>query len=263
MARPTFTLSDDQARILLTELAPALERFPLGGRDHRPFVREFIRAVHAATGQSVSPLILRRLMAVYAPGRKPSNVTLADEKRLLDESLAQEAIAGRQLEEQGGQELAAIVRRAVGQALASTPILAQSTPLSNPLADAQRDFLHDRLQGTEALLADARGQAARLAADLQTAQAQRQDLQQQLAAAQATIAGQEQRLQRLADEIAGIRNFSLAAVDGVRGETRSWQDRCAALEAKSADDKKLLEYFRQIAYQRGAAVPDSLKGSGP
>jgi chromosome segregation ATPase len=134
-------------------------------------------------------------------------------------------------------------------------------PTENLLADAQRDFMHDRLQQTEAQLADVRGQAARLASELHTAQTQHHLMQQQLAAAQATITGQEQRLQRLAEEIAGIRHFSLTAVDGVRGETRSWQDRCASLEAKLIEDKKHLEYFRQIAYQRGAAVPDSLKGS--
>jgi chromosome segregation ATPase len=219
-----------------------------------------MRALFDATGKTFSPNIVRRLMDVYAPGRRPSTDTLADEKRLLDEALAQEAVAGRQIDEQGGEELETIVRRAVAQALANTPVMTRQAATENLLADAQRDFLHDRLQGTEAQLADVRGQAARLAAELNTTQAQRANLQQQLATAQATIAGQEQRLQRLTDEIAGIRNFSLAAVDGVRGETRSWQDRCASLEAKLIEDKKHLEYFRQIAYARGAAVPEALRG---
>ena len=100
-----------------------------------------------------------------------------------------------------------------------------------------------------------------MAADLQTVQAQRDALVVQGEENRATVKQQAQQLQQLTDELGGVRKFSMSAIDGVRGETRAWQERCAALEAKLQEERKHLEYFRQIAYQRGAAVPASLKGA--
>lgn len=263
MGRSAFQLSDEQGRLLVAALPGIFERHPAGGRDHRPFLREFMRAVFDATGKTFSPPIYRRLMAAYAPGRKPSTDTFADEKRLLDEALAQEAIAGRQMDGQGGEELATIVRRAVQQALQNKSFAppGQQGPHDALLAIAQRDFLQDWLVLTEAQLADVRSAAARMAADLQTVQAQRDALVVQGEENRATVKQQAQQLQQLTDELGGVRKFSMSAIDGVRGETRAWQERCAALEAKLQEERKHLEYFRQIAYQRGAAVPASLKGA--
>lgn len=75
MSRPAFAMPDPEAR-QLAQLADALhERHPQNPRDHRPYVREFMRAVHAATGHVYSPAIYRRLLAVRAPGRCPSAAT--------------------------------------------------------------------------------------------------------------------------------------------------------------------------------------------
>ena len=262
MGRSAFQLSDEQGRLLVAALPGIFERHPAGGRDHRPFLREFMRAVFDATGKTFSPPIYRRLMAAYAPGRKPSTDTFADEKRLLDEALAQEACAGRQMEEQGGEELAAIVRRAVNQALQHHVFTSpeQQGPHDALLALAQRDFLQDRLVLTEAQLGDVRSAAARMAAEVQTTQAQRDALAQQVEEGKATVARQSQQLQQLTEELSGVRKFAMSAIDGVRGETRAWQERCAALEAKLHEERKHLEYFRQIAYQRGAAIPIDLQG---
>lgn len=263
MGRTAFQLSDEQGRLLVAALPGIFERHPAGGRDHRPFLREFMRAVFDATGKTFSPPIYRRLMAAYAPGRKPSTDTFADEKRLLDEALAQEASAGRQLEGQGGEELAAIVRRAVNQALQNKSFAPpeQQGPHDALLALVQRDFLQDRLVLTEAQLADVRSTAARLAVEVQTVQAQRDALVVQVEEGKATIARQAQQLTQLTEELSGVRKFAMSAIDGVRGETRAWQERCAALDAKLQEERKHLEYFRQIAYQRGANVPNSLKTS--
>lgn len=261
MGRTAVQLSDEQGRLLVAALPAIFARHPAGGRDHRPFLRDFMRAVFDATGKTFSAPIYRRLMAAYAPGRKPSTDTFADEKRLLDKALAQEATAARQLDGQGGEELAAIVRRAVDQALAGAPRMTHTAPPDNLLAEAQRDFLNDRLREVQVQLADARAQAARLAADVQTSLALRDALAVQVDEGRATIARQAQQLHQLTEELGGVRKFSMTAIDGVRGETRAWQERCSALEATLRDERKHLEYFRQIAYQRGANVPNSLKTS--
>lgn len=263
MGRTAFQLSDEQGRRLVAALPAIVDRHPAGGRDHRPFVRDFLRAVFEATGKTFSASIYRRLLAAYAPGRTPSTDTLADEKRLLDEALAQEARAGRQLDAQGGEELAAIVRRAIDQALQYLPPAAPApqAPHETLLAMAQRDFLNDRLREAEVQLADARAHAARLAADLHAAHTRQEALAAQVEEGRATIARQAQQLTQLTEELGGVRKFAMTAIDGVRGETRAWQERCSALEAKLQEEKKHLEYFRRLAYARGAAIPDSLKDS--
>ena len=118
------------------------------------------------------------------------------------------------------------------------------------------------MASTESQLADARSLAARLAADLQTAKAEAQNFKSQLEKETGRADRQELQLKALTESVDSMRKFSMSAIDGVRGETRAWQERCAALEAKLQEEKKHLEYFRQIAYQRGAPVPDSLKGTG-
>jgi hypothetical protein len=45
---------------------------PYDATNHRPFVREFVAAVHQITGQLFSPPIYRRLLDAYVPQRKPS-----------------------------------------------------------------------------------------------------------------------------------------------------------------------------------------------
>ena len=76
MSRQPFSLSDGQARELLVQVAPILERhLDVGGRDHRPFVHEFIRAVHGVTGETYSASIYQRLIDAFAPGRRIASDT--------------------------------------------------------------------------------------------------------------------------------------------------------------------------------------------
>lgn len=86
----------------------------------------------------------------------------------------------------------------------------------------------------------------------------RDALQAQLNAANAVATSQSQRIEQLAGELAGMRTFALNAVDAVRGETCAWQDRCASLDAQLKQERKHLEAFRQMAYQRGAPIPPDL-----
>ena len=88
MSRPPFSLTDDQARELLQRVAPLLDRFPLDPRDHRPFLRAFIRVVHDVTHKLYGPDIYRRLLRAYAPGRSPSTSTIATERSDLERELA-------------------------------------------------------------------------------------------------------------------------------------------------------------------------------
>lgn len=260
MSRPPFQLKDAQARTLVQQMPAIIERHPAGNRDHRPFVRDFLRAVHTATGATFSPAIYRRLLDAYAPDRRPSTNTLAQEKKVLDADLAREARAGRELDAGAGAELAAVVEHAVDRALARQRPAPSGEPApAESLARAQRDFLQNRLAETERMLEQARAQAARLAGELQAAQAVRDALAAQLAAERADAGQQMQRIAELTKELQGVRLFSMHSVDSVRGETRAWQDRCAHLEGEMQRAKQHLEYFRQIAYQCGASIPPDLR----
>ena len=268
MSRPAFALSDDQARRLIVELEPILAAHPVGARDHRAFVRAFVAAVHMATGQTFSPVLYRRLIAVYAPGRGPSTSTLQQEKIALEEALAQEARAGRALNTDAGSagaDLGEVVRRSVEQALSQRAAAPSRNPVLavDQMALAQRDYLQTRLAETEQALLDTRAQAARLAAELQAAQAV-QTLQAEriaiLDVQQATLVEQGAQL---VNEVAEQRRYALKSIDEVRGETRAWKERCAELTAQLERSKQLLEVFRQAAYARGASIPASIQLGGP
>ncbi|MEC4722775.1 hypothetical protein RY831_26805 [Noviherbaspirillum sp. CPCC 100848] len=260
MSRPPFHLNDDQARVLVQRLPEITARHPVSNRDHRPFVRDFLRAVHQATGQTYSPAIYRRLLDVYAPDRRPSTTTLALEKRMLDDELGDEARAGREIEQASGEELALVIERAIENALGREgPRRGGGATTADLLAVAQRDFLQERLEETERTLDDVRAQAARLAAELQAAVAVRDSLAAQLVIANATAEKQGQRVEALTKELESNRAFAMRAVDGVRGETRAWQEKYAKSQEDLQRTKQHLEYFRQIAYQRGAAIPADLR----
>jgi hypothetical protein len=62
----------------------------LDRRDYRPFALGFVRAVHAATGATYGPGTYRNLLAAYAPQRRPSTSTLAQEKAALLDELERE-----------------------------------------------------------------------------------------------------------------------------------------------------------------------------
>ncbi|TFW01517.1 hypothetical protein E4K72_14155 [Oxalobacteraceae bacterium OM1] len=260
MSRPSFHLTDEQARLLVREMQGILAKHPRAGHGHRPFVRDFLRAVYQATGSTFSPAIYRRLLEIYAPDRRPSTDTLADEKKALDVELAREARAGRELDDATGIELAAVIERAVDHALdRHRAIPTRSPPQSDSIAVAQRDFLQQRLSDVETELSAARTQAVRAAVGLQAAEAARDALLTQLAGARDVAAAQLQRLGELTRELEATRTFAMRAIDGVRGETRAWQERCVFLEGELQRAKQHAEYFRQIAYQRGAAIPPDLR----
>lgn len=246
MSRPAFSLSDAEARLLLQEVAPLLERHPLDPRDHGPFVRGFLRAVHRATGKTYGAEIYRRLLRTYAPGRSPSTSTLARERQLLDEELAVpnspqdltfDASVDAGTPFQPG--IVGTLRRVLDDYLPAFSQLNTTTQ-----RDAHVDFLMARLAEAERDRTLARSQAAHLAAQVQEQAAVNQVLTQQLAAAQAALVTQQQLASRLAGEMEGQRQFSLQAIDGVRGETRFAKERCAQLEAVLKDKEQMIDTLR-------------------
>ena len=261
MTRPPFKLLDDEARVLLSRLTEIEVTYPFDQRDHRPFVRAFLRAVHEATGKTFSPAIYRRLLSAYAPQRRPSTSTLAIEKELLRDELA--------LEREGVAEAATLDAPRLGKAIRAAVADAmdeRTTPLRDAGAGAtgpDTQFWRDRANESEHVLADMRAQAARLAGELLAAQASAMLLTTELEAARATLSKQADSIGKLAVEAEESRRFTMRAIDDARGETRSWRERCQAIEAQAAakakEDNILLETFRQLAYQRGAAIPPVLR----
>lgn len=264
MTRPPLKLQDDEARVLLARLALIENSHPLDQRDHRPFVRAFMRAVHEATGKTFSPAIYRRLLAVYAPERRPSTSTLAIEKELLCDELALERDGAAQAAALDAPRLGEAIRAAVTDAMGEHAMPARQAGAG--IAGPDAVFWRDRAAETEQALADARAQAARLAGELLVAQASATLLATELEAARNTLNQQAASIGKLAAETEESRRFTMCAIDEARGETRAWRERCQVIEAQAAakarDDNILLETFRQLAYQRGAAIPPMLqKGS--
>lgn len=266
MTRPPFKLADDEARALISRLQAIEAEHPFDQRDHRPFVRAFVRAVHEVTGRTFSPAIYRRLLGAYAPDRRPSTATLAIEKQLLADELELERVAAAEVASADAPHLAALIRRAVADAIGERPVHA---PLptgagAGPTSDVA--FWRERVADAERALAETQARAAHLAGELLAARTSADMLGAELASVRELLQSQTAQVGKLAAEIEESRRFSMRAIDDARGETRAWRDRCQVIEAQAAararEDNILLETFRQLAYQRGAAIPNKLQKGG-
>ncbi|MCX7293659.1 hypothetical protein [Janthinobacterium sp.] len=262
MSRPAFALRDAEARLLVEQMAALTLRHAHNVRNHRPFVRDFIAAVFHATGKTYSAPIYRRLLGAYAPERRPSTSTLAAEKTLFEQQLPAMAAVAPLASTPGNAELlSSMLRRVVDEALAG----AGSVNGDAGSAQQQRaytEYLRDRLESAESALAASRASTARLAADLQEAVNTARLYHDQLEVAQAAAAAQATLLGALPQALHDMRQFSLRAIDEVRGETRAVRERCAYLEETLKERETMLETFRQVAYRHGAPIPGQRKG-GP
>jgi hypothetical protein len=252
MSRPPFSLTDDQARELVQRVAPLLDRYPVDPRDHRPFLRAFLRAVHEVTGKLYGPDIYRRLLRAYAPGRNPSTPTLASERDALERELAAAApaVAGAP----PGLVLPPAATTPALDADLIRSIFSESMPQFARLAaqagrDAQVDYLNARLREAERAALDAKAQAARLAGELQAQVARADLLSRELEASHAALAQQRQAVAGMTEELKGQRLFAMQSIEMGRAETRMARDRVAELQSKI---DRLEMTIDQLRMARGA-----------
>lgn len=236
MSRPPFSLTDNQARDLLLGVAPLLEHYPLDPRDHRPFLRAFIRAVHSVTGKLYGPDIYRRLLRAYAPGRSPSTSTIATERSDLERELATKVPTAAPSSAGPALSLPAASAPALDLSLIRTAFAEQLPQFARLAAQAGRDtqveYLQARLRDAERATADAKAAAARLAADLQEQTGRATLLASELETSQAALAQQRQAVAGLTEELKGQRLFAMQSIDSARAEMRMTKDRTAELQSK-------------------------------
>ena len=236
MSRPPFSLSDDQARELVQRVAPLLDLYPLDPRDHRPFLRAFIRVVHTVTGKLYGPDIYRRLLRAYAPGRSPSTSTIATERSDLERELAAAvptappSSAGPALYMPGANVPTldlSLIRTAFAEQLPQFARLAAQAG-----RDTQVEYLQARLRDAERATADAKAAAARLAAELQEQNGRAALLASELEARQTALSQQREAVASLTEELKGQRLFAMQSIDSARAEMRMSKDRTAELQSK-------------------------------
>lgn len=233
MSRPSFSLSDDEARQLVAELSGIEERCPFSPRDHRQFVREFIRAMYRITGKSFSPAIYRRLLSAYAPARRPSTATLALEKERFVKEL--ERVPTSVVVQSGNQgeanTLVAEIRQMLDD-LSARPAMRGLTTADSYL-QAQCDFLQQRLSQSEQQLAAAKAGASATDAQRLVLEVQLRDARSQIDSLQSSGAAMQEQLGKLSKAIDEARQFALLAIDDARGETRAWRERFQATVGKT------------------------------
>ncbi len=261
MTRKAYQLSDDQARVLVKLMPEILERYPAGARHLGDFTYDLIDAVYQATGRTFSPAIYQRWLPTYAPGRMPSTDTLASAKRKYDAELRKAPAVATGTGAEPSENIAAIITRAVNEAFckAGQHIAGNA---AERRAQAQIEQLQVQLLAAEQRTNEARAQAARLAGDLQASRAACERLQVEIDAGRTAADQLAKGVADLANELADVRKFSMHAVDGVRGETRAWQERCKALEDQLKRKTMELEVFRRLAYRAGAAIPSVIAEGG-
>lgn len=260
MSRPAFALTDSQARAISIRTAELQITYPLDQRNHRPFVRAFLRAVQQATGNLYSPAIYQRLLKAYAPDRRPSTATLASEKQALAlESVVQQtaeaATDGTRVASQTAENLSTI-QAAVIQAVEAC--LARTARGTSHADMAQTSFYAARLREAEVQLRDVRAECVRLTSELGVANESRRQYAEQAAGSTAALTDQIAAVAMLTGEVSDIRKFALSSIDEARGEARTWKERCIAVETQRQRDVFLLETFRQQAYRNGASIPAAL-----
>ena len=260
MARPTFSLSDEEARDLIRELDGIESRCPVNPRDHRRYVREFIRVIHKITGKTYSPAIYRRLLSAYAPARKPSTATLALEKerfvKELDATPSPIDTDSNTPSAGLGGNLLSEIRQAL-EDLAGFRLHGGASHADNYL-QTQCDFLQKRLSYSESQLAGAKEYAHQVETQRQVLAAQALIVRDQIDSLRAAGAAMTAQLARMSTAIDDARQFALLAIDEARGETRAWKERCAAAEAQYKEQVSLTETFRRLAYRQGADIPPAL-----
>jgi hypothetical protein len=263
-------MSDEQARKLLLLITPLKEQFPPGGHSNRPFLHEFIKAVHTATGRTFSPTIYRRLLNTYAPDRRPSTNTLTLEKEAVEREMAGGAKsmpAVPPLEHSWpapAGDISDVVRQAVEDALSrQLANMGKALQGEQQMAQVHIADLSNRLAASDRALAETRGLAAKLAAELQIATERAADAQERLEQAEQSAHMQREReavaMQAVAAELSEIRKFAMRSIDDVRGETRAERERRIQLEELLKTNERMMEVFRQVAYQRGGAIPPELR----
>jgi signal transduction histidine kinase len=255
VSRPPFSLTDDQARDLMQRVAPLLERYPLDPRDHRPFLRAFIRAVHDVTHKLYGPDIYRRLLRAYAPGRSPSTSTIALERGDFERALAATVPAAAPSPGGPAVFLPAASAPAPDTALLRA-VFAEHLPQFARLAaqagrDTQVEYLQARLRDAERATSDAKAAAARLAAELQEQTGRAALLAQELEVSQAALAAQQQVVASLTEELKGQRQFAMQAIEAGRGETRLVKDRVAELQAKNDRLETMVDQLRMARNNSG------------
>jgi hypothetical protein len=272
--RPRIALTDDQARSLVRQLDAINARHANNPRQHRPFLHDFVRAVHHATGRIYSAATYRKLLAAYAPGRTPSTPTIETEKNLLEHDLRRYSLpcevkagtpagglpSGQAPDGQldagaGSADLAQIQIIGLLHHLAARLGQLERAPAEHDRSSglqAHNDYLRERLAAVEAELASARALAARMSATAREEAGLAAERARQLATMHATAEAQAAALARMAASIDGDRQFFAMQVDGVRGETRAVRERCAQLEQQLKDQEQQVETYRQIAFKGGA-----------
>lgn len=259
MARPSFSLSDDEARQLVGEMIGLEERLPLNPRDHKLFARDFIAIVYRITGKAYSPAIYRRLLSAYAPDRKPSTATLAIEKERFVKQLDRlTARADPQAGDHAEGNVQLVEIRQMLEALMARPAL-RGAGAADSYLQAQCEFLQQRLSQSEKHVADANAAASALDTQRQVLEAQLREARSQIETLRSTGAAMQDQLARHTRAIDEARQFALLAIDESRGETRAWRERCNASEAQLRAQVAITETFRRLAYRQGADVPPSLQ----
>lgn len=253
MARPfLLPLPDKQAR-QVAQAARSIEAdSPMA--SNREYLRSFIPAVEAATGQVFGPKIYQRLLKQFAPTRAPSTTTVQKELQLYRKSKAlfehgeaalaegREADAG--LAEPRHRPASAAISFLRDDTLAAASELAKLQALE---VDQLRDRA-DRMEA-QAMAADRARQAAVL--DANTARAERAGLEQTLANMQQLVVQLTETIRVTQERAAADNRANLLRVDEVRGETREAEARVRILQSSLAErDKIILNANATIDAQR-------------
>lgn len=248
MPRPPFHLTDEQASQIAKGVMGLELRIPLDARSHRPFVREFIQLVYAATGKLYSPEIYRRLLHAYAPARRPSMQTLASER----EHAARLSVPTAPAVDQE-PALARLADSDWADRIAGA-VTAKLAPALDTIAEqhnAQLDFYLHQLQQSDAELKSLRAHVATLGAQLAASARSAEQYRLEAESSRELLAKHVETIAQLNQNADDMRRFALISIEEARGEARMLKERCAELELQRQRDAQAMDSMRR-EYHRAA-----------
>lgn len=255
MPRPTFALSDDEARQIVAGVNVIEQRHPLNSTNHKPFLRAFLKLVYEVTGRTLSPLVYRRLLNAFAPGRTPSTTTIAFEKdRLVDElEREQRNLRAGEAGSDRPYRQADFDMEALQASIMQ--LLRQGKNSTDAYLQQQCTFLQQRLSATERELVEAKSLASELTAAQAAARQQAKRDQEEIESLRTSNLQLTKEISNLATIVEESRRFALMAIEESRAETRTWKARWQHAESQVKEQEATTEVFRRLAYRQGADIP--------
>ena len=233
MGRPSFQLTDDQARRIMVAVGRLQEAYPAVA-DNRAFLGGLVNAVLQVTGRLYGVPTYQRILRAYAPMRSPSTKTILSVLVGVQKAMARTPSPDADYDSCAALAPAQVVARQEDP----KPVRLLAIELEE--SRRRRQVLEADKVRLEAAMSAQRCELARALGQVDSADRALSALADKMAALVNTVTQVTQAEQ-------GGRAFALRAIEASRAESRLWRERYEGLQALRKEEQALLDSYRRAA----------------